>query len=246
MAANINWKLHLENAALPLGMFATLVVMELLWQPLGLPPIETIVAYLKLMFATYGLWALFVCAFIEGIFVVSFYLPGSLVIFSAILLSNRTVPELLTIFAICWVSFTLAAVVNYGIGYHGLYRVFNALGAKTLIRSTQGWMLKYGKLTYALSAFHPNYISVVEVCSGIARQGLLKTLAYAGAAMAFTGPILVFGSAMIIDTVTTDNGMSKAFLVFIAIFAAWALAVLAKGIYTDIRTSQNSYNPTTL
>ena len=103
-------------------------------------------------------------------------------------------------------------------------------------------MEKYGKLTFALAAFHPNYLSVVEVCAGIAKQGLLKTLAYSGLGMAITGPILVFGSAQFIDAITTESGMSNLFIAFIGLFVLWALAVLAKGIYTDVmqRTSEQA------
>jgi len=235
---HIRWKLHLERAAMPLGVCAGLLLMEFAAKPLGLPNVDTLVAFFKHMFETYGLWALAIAAFIEGVFLVSFYLPGSLVIFSAILFSDRSFGALSEILAICWIAFLLAAILNYAIGYHGLYRSFKALGANRLIEDTQNWMNRYGLLTYALAAFHPNYIGMVEVCSGVSRQGLLKTIAMAGTAMAVTGPILVFGSALFIDNIVQQDGMGNMFLVFIGIFALWGLGNFAKGIWDDFSTPQ--------
>lgn len=235
---NIQWKLHLERAAMPLGMCLTLVLVELLWKPLGLPPVDAIVGYLKGAFETYGLWALAISAFVEGVFLVSFYLPGSMVIFSAILFSDRSFGQLSEILAICWVAFMLAAVVNYAIGYFGLYRFFRYLGANRILADTQGWMARYGKLTYALAAFHPNYISMVEVCSGIGRQGLPQTLLMAGGAMAVSGPLLVFGSALFIDSIVQEDAMGNMFAVFVGLFALWAAAVIAKGVWEDATVSR--------
>lgn len=238
MGGNIRWKLHLERAAMPLCVCAGLLLMEYAAKPLGLPSVETLVSFFKSAFETYGLWALAIAAFIEGVFLVSFYLPGSLVIFSAILFSDRSYGALSEIVAICWIAFMLAAIVNYAIGYHGVYRSFKALGANRLIADTQKWMERYGLLTYAIAAFHPNYISMVEVCGGVSRQGLLKTLAMAGAAMAISGPLLVFGSALFIDSIVQEDGMGNMFIIFIGIFALWALGTLAKGIWDDISTPQ--------
>ncbi len=238
MGVNIRWKLHLERAAMPLGVCAGLLAMEYAAKPLGLPSVETLVAFFKHAFETYGLWALAIAAFIEGVFLVSFYLPGSLVIFSAILFSDRSYGALSEILAICWIAFMLAAILNYAIGYHGFYRAFKKLGAERLITETQSWMNRYGLLTYAVAAFHPNYIGMVEVCSGVSRQGLLKTLAMAGGAMCITGPILVFGSALFIDSIVQEDGMGNMFLVFIGIFALWGLGSVAKGLWEDFSTPQ--------
>lgn len=237
MDVNIRWKLHLERAAMPLGMCLTLLLVEALWKPLGLPPVDVIVGYLKGAFETYGLWALAISAFIEGVFLVSFYLPGSMVIFSAILFSDRSFGALSEILAICWIAFMMAAIVNYYIGYFGLYRFFRYLGANRIIADTQSWMQRYGKLTYALSAFHPNYISMVEVCSGVGRQGLPQTLLMAGAAMAISGPVLVFGSALFIDSIVQEDNMGSMFAVFVGLFGLWAASILAKGIWDDMSST---------
>jgi len=234
----IRWKTHLESAAMPLALCVGLLLMDAAGRYLGVPTVETLVAFFKQAFEDYGLWALALAAMIEGLFLVSLYLPGSMVILSAILFSDRSVGALAEIVAICWWAFMLVAVVNYYIGYYGLYRFFKRLGADRLIADTRAWMTRYGVLTYALAAFHPNYIGVVEVCSGISRQGLLKTLCLAGVAMAVTVPVVVFGMAMVVDSLVREESMGNLFNVFVGAFALWAAFILAKGLWQDLRPNQ--------
>ena len=236
--AVIRWKTHVEKAALPLAMCVGLLLMDVAGRYLGVPTVETLVAFFKQAFEDYGLWALALAAMIEGLFLVSLYLPGSMVILSAIMFSDRSVAALSEIVVICWVAFMLVAVVNYYIGYYGLYRFFKKLGAERLIANTRAWMTRYGVLTYALAAFHPNYIGVVEVCSGISRQGLLKTLGLAGVAMAVTGPVLVFGMAMVVDSLVQEESMGSLFNVFVGLFALWAVVILGQGLWQDLKLNQ--------
>jgi len=214
-------------------MLATLILLQVMWQPLGLPTVETMVATLRHAFALYGYWALLGAAFLEGMFLLSIYLPGSLVIASAILLSGGTWQELLIISCLSWLAFMLAAIINYAIGYFGLYRFFNWLGAKHVIKETQGWISRYGQWVFMLASVHPNYLSVVEVCAGIARHGLVKTLILAGTGMAITVPALVFIGSLVIHTLVNNGGMAGLFLIFMALFGLWAVAIIAHGIYND-------------
>lgn len=230
----IRWGEHFENAAFALFMTVSVTVYSVVASYGILPDMDGLIAALRGFFATYGTLALFVSALIEGIFMVSLYLPGSMVILAAILFSDRSMDDLLVITAVCWAAFMLAALVNYALGYYGFYRIFNMLGARRLLRNTQAWMARYGIWAFVLSAFHPNYIAIVEVAAGIARMELFKTLLLAGVAMLVSGPLMVFGMATVIDTVMSDGGSQGMTVLFIASFAVWSLFILGKGIYSDL------------
>jgi membrane protein DedA with SNARE-associated domain len=230
----IRWGSHLRDAAFPLFMCLSLVVLEYLWTPLGLPSAESMLAMLQHLFRSYGLYALYGCAFLEGIFLVSLYFPGSMVIFTAILLSDKSMPQLTAILITCWLAFMSAAFINYAIGYYGIYKALHRLGANRLIHQAEGFMQRFGKLAYFLAAFHPNYIAILEVCSGIARARLATTLLQAGVAMAISGPVLVYGSALIINPLMNEGGLNMLFIVFVGGFAAWSLWLVGQGIRQDL------------
>ena len=161
-------------------------------ESLGLPGIDTYTDIAKGFFDRYGLFALYVAAVIESLFMISFYFPGSLVVVIAILVSDRSIPALGVIVLIGWASVLTATVANYWLGKEGLYRLLLHLGSERTVIDMQAWLEKRGRWAIFLSAAHPNFLAITNICMGIARKGLLRTLLLSFAAIIFWIPLQVY------------------------------------------------------
>lgn len=234
----IQWRQHLVSASFPLGMLLSTLLFSLLWQPLGLPSIPVMVAHVQAWFQVYGLPTILVTGFIEALFMVGMYLPGSLAIFTGILVYAQQPIMLGVITLLCWVAFMAAMVVNYALGHYGFYRLFNYLGAQLVINQMSSFLTRYGKVTFFVAAIHPNYLSAVVVCAGIGQLGFWRSMALCGAAIAITAPLLVFGMAQIVDTATSTTGMQGLSGMFLGVFIVWASIIIFNGVLTDIRKSR--------
>jgi membrane protein DedA with SNARE-associated domain len=181
----------LGNAALPLCLSLFVLTAGLAHRVLPVPSFTELFAALQAFYREYGVPALLVAAFLEGIFLLSFYIPGSLVIVLGVILSADDPQRLIAIGFACWIGVNLAMVADYAIGRYGLYRLFAGLGATAAVASTERWMKRFGRAAILVAAVHPNLLSLIMVYAGIARAPLLGTLTQAAAATAGFIPLSV-------------------------------------------------------
>lgn len=212
----------IEPGLFPLILALFLIIMGLLWEPLGLPDVPRTIAIVSGLFEKHGATALFLGAFIEGLFMINLYFPGSFVILLAILVSGRTLPELALVAFIAWLAFSMASVVNYLLGKYGFYRLLLFLGSKDVVGKMQGWMHKRGKMTVFLSAVHPNFLAVALVSMGIAQKGLVKSTGLSMIALACWAPVLTALTAFVLPPATEAAGY---YWFMVALLLAWALAL---------------------
>jgi|SRR3989338_6234301 len=166
--------------------------MTFIREPLGLPGIDVLADIASGFFERYGLIALYVAAVIESSFVIGFYFPGSLVVILAILVSDRSISALGGIVLIGWASVLTATVINYWLGREGFYRLLLKLGSQKSVDDMQLWLERRGRWAIFFSAMHPNILAITNICMGITRAGLLKTLVLSFIAIAFWIPIQVY------------------------------------------------------
>ena len=77
------------------------------------------------LFAQYGYWFLIFGIMIEGLFMVGFYFPGSVAIFGSIVILAKTPRDVLFVILVGTVCLIAINIVNYLLGKHGYYRIFN-------------------------------------------------------------------------------------------------------------------------
>lgn len=218
-------KHYFEPGIFPLTMAVALTVFGLLWKPLGLPNSVELAEIAEKLFAQYGIIILFIGAFIEGIFMVNLYFPGSFVILLAILVSDRSVEALSLIALVVWIGFALSAALNYYLGRYGFYKVLLYLGSPKVITRMRSWLDKKGKLAVLLAAIHPNFLAISLVCMGIAREGLVKSMQLALGGLLFWVPILTILTAIILP----EPSESYAFYWYlVVIFFVWGIILVIK------------------
>ncbi len=191
MNSLIRLKGYIEPGAFYFTLAIAFAVAIFLREPLGLPGVDTLAEIAKGFFEHYGLIALFVAAVIESLFMISFYFPGSLVVVLAVLVSDRSLSALAVIVLVGWASVLTATVINYWLGKEGFYRLLLRLGSERNVHDMQAWLEKRGRWAIFFSAVHPNILAITNICMGIARAGLFKTLTLSFIAIAFWIPVQV-------------------------------------------------------
>jgi membrane-associated protein len=220
------WKEYLAPGAFHFALAVFFTIMIFVREPLGLPGVDTVAGIAEGFFERYGLIALYVSAVIESLFMISFYFPGSLVVVVAILVSDRSIPALGAIVLIGWASILTATVINYWLGKEGFYRLLLKLGSEETISEMQAWLEKRGRWAIFASAVHPNILAITNICMGIARAGLLRTLLLSFAAILFWIPVQVY----ILGFVLPDPKESTALLqwIIVAGLIAWGVRAVRK------------------
>jgi membrane protein DedA with SNARE-associated domain len=226
MSSIKEWKEYLAPGAFHFTLAVFFTIMVFVREPLGMPGVDAVAGVAKGFFERYGLIALYISAVIESLFMISFYFPGSLVVVVAILVSDRSIPALGAIVLIGWASVLTATVINYWLGKEGFYRLLLHLGSEKSVIEMQAWLEKRGRWAIFFSGVHPNILAITNICMGIARAGLLKTLALSFIAIAFWIPVQVY----ILGFVLPDPKESTALLqwIIVAGLVAWGVRAVRK------------------
>ncbi len=164
-----------KAAQLPLFGIAALLVLSGLWYLFDLPPQEELIVIIKGYIAQYGLVLVFVGAFLEALLLISWYFPGSLVIFISILLSPTPQYAALSV-AVVTAALYCGYVVNFFLGKYGWYKVLLAFGIKKKLEEAQSKIERYGVRTIFLSYWHPGLASFTSTAAGILQFNLRKFL----------------------------------------------------------------------
>ena len=175
----------LEPATFQILLASLIGLLNIVYEPLGLPSSAQIIKLAEGFFAQYGLWVLFVAALLEGLFMISIYFPGSFVIFITVLLSDRTLITLVQIGVVAWVGFMLVGAVNYLLGRYGWYKILVWLDRANVVDKMKRDLQKYGNRAIFFSAFHPSFLSIMQVSAGISKLGMMRTLALSGISLVF-------------------------------------------------------------
>src|ERR1043165_9324834 len=69
--------------ALPLAVLAVFGLLYAIWIALDLPPEQTIIAIARPYLERYGVAIVLLCAYLEGLLLIGWYFPGTLVVIFA-------------------------------------------------------------------------------------------------------------------------------------------------------------------
>lgn len=103
----------------------------------------TLISTLKSLYDTYGYALIFGGAFLEGTFVIGFYLPGSLVVLLGAALAKTGVVSFPLVILLAVLGFNLGYALNYVLGKYGWYKLVEGFGFKKQIDHAKGKLEKY-------------------------------------------------------------------------------------------------------
>lgn len=171
-------KNYLKLVSFPIAFLVVFTSLWAAWKLLGLPPQNELVEIARRYFDLYGYWLVFVSAFIEGMLLVGWYYPGSLVIFLGVIFAGKNIPEVIWVVGLVTVGLFLAYLFNYALGKYGWYRVLSRFGLREPIKNAQTRLTKYGLSGIFLSYWQPNLAALTSTAAGVLQFPLRKFMLY--------------------------------------------------------------------
>jgi membrane protein DedA with SNARE-associated domain len=168
----------LKIIAFPLGLLAFFVVLYAIWILLDLPPEETILRTARDLFERYGVVIVLVSAFLEGLLLIGWYFPGTLVIILGLILAGADLLRLAQVGVLAATGLFAAYVVNFLIGRHGWYRLLLAFGLKEPLENAQRRLTRHGLSAIFMTYWQPNLSSLVSTAAGILQFPFGRFVAY--------------------------------------------------------------------
>src|SRR3954468_14820136 len=117
----------LKIIAFPLAVLAIFGLLYLIWLALDLPPEDTMVRIAKDYLDRHGVLIVFIAAYLEGLLLIGWYFPGTLVIILALVLAGPDPVRVAQVAATAGIGLFAAYVTNFYAGKYGWYRLVPSL-----------------------------------------------------------------------------------------------------------------------
>jgi membrane protein DedA with SNARE-associated domain len=164
--------------AFPLAVLATFGLLYAIWLALDLPPEETMAQAAKEYLDRYGLVIVLISAYLEGLLVIGWYFPGTLVIVLALIFAAPHPPRFALTAAIAGTGLLSAFVTNFFAGKYGWYRLLLAFGLREPLDNAQKRLTKYGLSAIFMTYWQANLASCTSTAAGILQFPVSRFLAY--------------------------------------------------------------------
>jgi membrane protein DedA with SNARE-associated domain len=164
--------------AFPLAVLATFGLLYAIWLALDLPPEETMAQAAKEYLDRYGLVIVLIGAYLEGLLVIGWYFPGTLVIVLALIFAAPHPSRFALTAAIAGTGLLSAFVTNFFAGKYGWYRLLLAFGLREPLDNAQKRLTKYGLSAIFTTYWQANLASCISTAAGILQFPVSRFFAY--------------------------------------------------------------------
>lgn len=168
----------LKIIAFPLAVLAVFGVLYAIWLALDLPPEETIIASAKSYLDRYGIAIVLISAYLEGLLLIGWYFPGTLVIILALVLAGPDPARVAQVAATAGFGLFCAYVTNFFAGKYGWYRLLLAFGLREPLENAQKRLTKYGLSAIFTTYWQANLASCISTAAGILQFSASRFIAY--------------------------------------------------------------------
>ena len=153
--------------AFPLAVLGVFALLYAIWFVLDLPPEETLIAIARDYLERYGIVIVLVSAYLEGLLLIGWYFPGTLVIIFALVLAGADAARVAQIALLAGLGLLCAYMTNFFAGKHGWYRLLLAFGLREPLESAQRRLAKYGLSAIFTTYWQANLASCISTAAGI-------------------------------------------------------------------------------
>lgn len=143
-----------------------------------MPSEPELIVLAKSYFEKYGLLTVLISATIEGLILVGFYYPGSLVIFLGVIFAGRNIIDLLQVVSVVSLGLFTSYLINFYLGKYGWYKLLLVFGLKEPLEKAKASLNKYGLSSILLSYWQPNIAALVATAAGILHFSVPKFFLY--------------------------------------------------------------------
>lgn len=164
--------------------FGILLFLIVTWKIFDLPSNEELIVITKGWLDSYGLWMLFVGAFLESVLLIGFYFPGSVLIFLGVGLAPTGWDAFIAVLVVD-IAMLSGQSFNYFLGRYGWYKLLVKFGMKGGIENAQ-LKMQQNDMRYILYTFwHAGLASFTATAAGVLRIGYKRFITLAIIAIAF-------------------------------------------------------------
>ena len=168
----------LKIVAFPLAVLAVFGLLYAIWLALDLPPEETLAQIAKGWLDRYGVVIVLISAYLEGLLLIGWYFPGTLVIVLALIFAAPQPSRFVLVAALAACGLASAYVTNFLAGKYGWYRLLLAFGLREPLENAQRRLTKYGLSAIFTTYWQANLASCISTAAGILQFPLARFVAY--------------------------------------------------------------------
>jgi membrane protein DedA with SNARE-associated domain len=171
--------------AFPLAVLAVFGVLYAIWVALDLPPEQTIIEIARPYLDRYGIAIVLLCAYIEGLLLIGWYFPGTLVVIFAFVLAGPDAARVAQVAIAAGLGLFAAYLTNFVAGKYGWYRLLLAFGLREPLENAQRRLARYGLSAIFTTYWQANLASCISTAAGILQFPLPRFAALSFLAEAF-------------------------------------------------------------
>jgi len=178
------------------ALIAAYLLFLALYHICGLPEPTRVQAIALSLLQDHGYVIVYTAALIEGLLLIGWYLPGSLVLVLAVVAARNAGLHLPFVITLIIAGFFTATIINYALGKYGWYHILVKFGLKAALEKTRKKVEQKEHRIIFPSYFHPNIGNLVAVSCGILQLNFAKFAAYSFLATVFWNTL--FGALVVL------------------------------------------------
>lgn len=187
-----------------------------------IPDSASMVQLLQTWYALYGYPLIFLAAFLEGTFVISFYVPGSTAVLLGAAISRTGVIQFPWVVFFATLGLVCSYCINYILGKYGWYHALSRMGLEKGLAEASKKLHTHKKKTFFLGYFHPGSASFISTAAGVSNIPFKEFLFFSVISQLFWS--LIWGSLAYIIGMTLVELLVKYFsYVVIFLIAVWII-----------------------
>jgi membrane protein DedA with SNARE-associated domain len=157
----------LKIIALPLGVLGVFALLYAVWVALDLPPEQTIIEIARRYLDRYGIVIVLICAYLEGLLLIGWYFPGTLVVIFAFVIAGPDALRVAQVATTAGLGLFAAYLTNFFAGKYGWYRLLLAFGLREPLEHAQRRLTRYGLSAIFTTYWQANLASCISTAAGI-------------------------------------------------------------------------------
>ena len=173
------WKV----AQFPLLVLFVVLILYVVWAFSSLPPREEVLVLLKGYIARWGFVTVLFGSFFEGLLLLGWYFPGSMLIFLSVALAPSPIAAAVSV-GLVTVGLYTSYVVNFFLGKYGWYRLLLLFGVRRQLEDAQEKLIRFGARAIVMTYWHPTLASLTATAAGVLHYPPKVFLSYSLGALA--------------------------------------------------------------
>ncbi len=194
-------------------------------------------------YSTHGYWIMTGAAFLEGLFVLSWYFPGAVLVLRGAVYSAEGLLSLPIVITCGAGGFITAYTIDYALGRKGWVALLSSIGLPTQSPKLRTLIETHGPIAILLAQVHPHSAALASTLCGVFRMSFFRFFLFTTAAVFLWGSfwgILVYAFGR-----TTLSILSSSWVPWVVVGIWLSLGAIRAWKYKSTKSGQPKSNVST-